>query len=76
LADKKDLNKGKKKDHVTVKQIYDSATTREIQVLEARKRIEEQNKILYEKKKRDAYESTQIDLIAYYEKKLKSAKYQ
>ncbi len=51
----------------------DSASLRESQVMEARKRIEEQNKVLYEKKKRDAYEATQKDLIAYYEKKLKSA---
>lgn len=50
----------------------DSASMKEKQVLEARKRIEEQNKVLYEKKKRDTYEATQKDLIAYYEKKIKT----
>lgn len=72
-VDKRDLDRNNKKNHTTVKQAYDSVTMKEKQVLEARKRIEEQNKILYEKKKRETYEATQIDLIAYYEKKLKSA---
>jgi outer membrane protein OmpA-like peptidoglycan-associated protein len=70
---KRDLDKINKKKQMTVKQMYDSATVKEMQVLEARKRIEEQNKILYEKKKRETYEATQTDLIAYYEKKLKSS---
>ena len=70
---KSEISQKKQKNSTTVKQIYDSATTKENQVLEAKKRIEEQNKLVYEKKKRETYEATQTDLIAYYEKKLKSS---
>lgn len=55
-----------------VKILLDSTEIKNNAVLEARKRIEEQNKQLYDKMKRETYETTQKELMSYYESKLKS----
>lgn len=55
-----------------VKTPLDSTEIKNNAVLEARKRIEEQNKLLYDKMKRETYETTQKELMSYYESKLKS----